>query len=133
MYHDGNNVTLYCTAARVNRKTQEKSISESIIGYYSTFAQAANRLLEEKISDSTATDLRDLKADMAMRLERISKALESQIDKIATEFINLKKAQENSQIENTPTRQSSAPKQHHQRIGGKKPTLATVIKRKSQE
>lgn len=121
--HDGINVTLYRSAMKTNPKTLEKALRESIIGHFPTFSQAVARLLEEKIADSTATDLRNLTADLAMRMERISRSVESQMAKIAEDAAAV------------ASQQHAHTKRNRAKFGGEKPSLATAViqNRKSQE
>ena len=61
---DGMCITLYRLGVFGDKSKQAGTESESIIGHYPNLEQALCRLLEEKISDSTASDVRGLRNDI---------------------------------------------------------------------
>ncbi len=54
-----------CTTLWRIGSTKKGERKETAVGHYPVFAQALDRWLEEKIADSTAEDIRQLRGDIA--------------------------------------------------------------------
>jgi hypothetical protein len=69
---DGMCITLFRTVPSKNNPDERRSV---IVGHYSNTLQACDRLLEEKISESIASTVEDLKTTIIETKNVIAKAL----------------------------------------------------------
>ena len=62
---DGMCIVLTKTVITGERSKNPGEFKEKVIGFYPDFSKALDRWLEEKIADSTAEDIRQLRGDIA--------------------------------------------------------------------